>query len=192
MNSYVAPRISSFFVAILRNSWLLRAICASNLNIFNHHLLRSRLNQRFPKCGAGLGDVSTTTIEIILPTGIWNAYAGRSQWLSAAMASAGAMRQAGNCGMVPLVVVIQLDQDDAATMRTGRRDAVPERHQGHSSKHLFLQSNTYGRGHHPLAVVDGKRLRPRRAVSATVHANGKTGYANLGEAMWGVKYKFMT
>jgi len=136
--------------------------------------------------------VSTTTIEIILPAGIWNAYAGRSQWLSAATASAGAMRQAGNCSMGPLVVVTQPDQDDAATMRTGRRDAVPERHQSCGRKHIFPQSSTCGQGRHPLAVVDGKRLGPKRAVSATVHANGKTGYANLVEAMWGARYKFMT
>ena len=133
--------------------------------------------------------MSTTTIEIILPAGIWNAYADRSQWLSVATASAGAVRQAGNCSMVPLVVVTQPDQDDAATMRTGRRDAVPVRHKSCGREHLFLQSNACGQGRHPLEFVDGKRLRPKRAVSATVHANGKIGYASLVETMWGARYK---
>jgi hypothetical protein len=102
------------------------------------------------------------------------------------------MRQAGNCGVVPLVVVIQPDQDDAAAVWTRRRDAVPVCHQSCGREHIFLQSSTCGQGRHPLAVVDEKRLRPKRAVSATVHANGKTGYANLVEAMWGARYKFMT
>jgi LEA14-like dessication related protein len=43
MNSHLAPRISSFFVAKLHNSSLLRALCASNLNILSHNLLRSDL-----------------------------------------------------------------------------------------------------------------------------------------------------
>jgi hypothetical protein len=41
MNSYLAPKISSFCVAHLRNSWLLRAIRALNLNTLEHKLLRS-------------------------------------------------------------------------------------------------------------------------------------------------------
>ncbi|GBE07507.1 hypothetical protein BMS3Bbin11_01444 [bacterium BMS3Bbin11] len=43
MNSYLTPKISSFFVANLRNSQLLRAICASNLNILDRNLLRPEL-----------------------------------------------------------------------------------------------------------------------------------------------------
>ena len=45
MNSYLAPRMPSFFVAKLRNSTLLRAHCASNLNILHHHLLRPDLTR---------------------------------------------------------------------------------------------------------------------------------------------------
>jgi len=40
MNSYLAPRMPSFVVAKLRNSWLLRVLGALNLNILHHHLLR--------------------------------------------------------------------------------------------------------------------------------------------------------
>jgi len=43
MNSYLAPKMSSFIVAKLRNSQLLRALDASNLNILHHNLLRSEL-----------------------------------------------------------------------------------------------------------------------------------------------------
>ncbi|GBE07747.1 hypothetical protein BMS3Abin11_00864 [bacterium BMS3Abin11] len=43
MNSYLTPKISSLFVANLRNSQLLRAICASNLNILDRKLLRPEL-----------------------------------------------------------------------------------------------------------------------------------------------------
>jgi hypothetical protein len=43
MNSYLASKISSFFVAYLRNSSLLRAIFASNLNILDRNLLRPEL-----------------------------------------------------------------------------------------------------------------------------------------------------
>ena len=39
MNVYLAPKKSSFYVANLRNSWLLRAIGALNLNLFAHNLL---------------------------------------------------------------------------------------------------------------------------------------------------------
>jgi hypothetical protein len=46
MNSYLAPKMSSFCVANLRNSWLLRAIRALNLNILNHNLLRSEWIRR--------------------------------------------------------------------------------------------------------------------------------------------------
>ena len=41
MNSYLVSKMSIFRVANLRNSWLLRAIRALNLNIFDHNLLRS-------------------------------------------------------------------------------------------------------------------------------------------------------
>jgi len=41
MNSYFASIMFSFGVANLRNSQLLRAICALNLNIMNRNLLRS-------------------------------------------------------------------------------------------------------------------------------------------------------
>ncbi len=41
MNSYLVPKMTSFYVANLRNSQLLRAICALNLNILTHNLLRS-------------------------------------------------------------------------------------------------------------------------------------------------------
>ena len=40
MNSYLVSKISSFYVANLRNSQLLRAIRAMNLNILDHNLLR--------------------------------------------------------------------------------------------------------------------------------------------------------
>jgi len=43
MNSYLTPKISSFFVVNLRNSQLLRAIYASNLNILGRNLLRPEL-----------------------------------------------------------------------------------------------------------------------------------------------------
>ena len=43
MNLYLTPKISSFFVGNLRNSQLLRAIFASNLNILDRNLLRSEL-----------------------------------------------------------------------------------------------------------------------------------------------------
>jgi len=39
MDSHLAPKISSFGVANLRNSALLRAIRALNLKILNHNLL---------------------------------------------------------------------------------------------------------------------------------------------------------
>jgi len=41
MNSYLAPKMSSFFAANLANSSLLAAIRDLNLNILNHNLLRS-------------------------------------------------------------------------------------------------------------------------------------------------------
>ena len=41
VNSYLMPKMSSFCVANLRNSLLLRAIRALNLNILAHNLLRS-------------------------------------------------------------------------------------------------------------------------------------------------------
>ncbi len=40
MNSHLVSKMSSFCVANLHNSPLLRAIRALNLNIFNHNLLR--------------------------------------------------------------------------------------------------------------------------------------------------------
>ncbi len=43
MNAYLASRMPSFFVANLRNSRLLRAIFASNLNILNQNPLRPDL-----------------------------------------------------------------------------------------------------------------------------------------------------
>jgi len=43
MNAYLTPKISSFFVANLRNSQLLRAVYASNLNILDRNLLRPEL-----------------------------------------------------------------------------------------------------------------------------------------------------
>ncbi len=43
MNSYLAAKIFSFFVATLRNSSLLHTPCASNLNVLAHHLLRPDL-----------------------------------------------------------------------------------------------------------------------------------------------------
>ena len=41
MNSYLVSKTSSFYVANLRNSQLLRAIRALKLDILNHNLLRS-------------------------------------------------------------------------------------------------------------------------------------------------------
>jgi len=41
VNSHLTPKMSSFYVANLRNSLLLRAIRALNLNILDHNLLRS-------------------------------------------------------------------------------------------------------------------------------------------------------
>ncbi len=41
MNSYLVTKKSSFCVVNLRNSQLLRAIYALNLDILNHNLLRS-------------------------------------------------------------------------------------------------------------------------------------------------------
>ena len=43
MNEHLEPKISNFFVANLRNSWLLRAIGALNLNILNLNLFRPDL-----------------------------------------------------------------------------------------------------------------------------------------------------
>jgi hypothetical protein len=43
MNENLEPKMSNFFVANLRNSWLLRAICALNLNILNLNLFRPDL-----------------------------------------------------------------------------------------------------------------------------------------------------
>jgi hypothetical protein len=43
MNSHLTPKISIFFVEKLRNSWLLRALFASNLYILDRNLLRSEL-----------------------------------------------------------------------------------------------------------------------------------------------------
>ncbi len=40
MNAYLTPKTPGFFVANLRNSQLLRAICASNLGILDRNLLR--------------------------------------------------------------------------------------------------------------------------------------------------------
>jgi len=40
MNSYLVPKTSSFCVANLRDSLLLRAIRALKLNILDHNLLR--------------------------------------------------------------------------------------------------------------------------------------------------------
>ena len=40
MNSYLVPKISSFCVVNLRDSLLLHAIRALNLNISDHNLLR--------------------------------------------------------------------------------------------------------------------------------------------------------
>ncbi len=43
MNSHLAPKMPRYCVANLRNSGLLRAICALYRNILNHNLLRSDL-----------------------------------------------------------------------------------------------------------------------------------------------------
>ncbi len=43
MNEYLEFKMPNFFVANLRNSWLFRAICASNLNILNLNLFRPDL-----------------------------------------------------------------------------------------------------------------------------------------------------
>ena len=43
MNSYLTTKIISFFVAKLRNSQLLRALCALNLKILARHLLHPDL-----------------------------------------------------------------------------------------------------------------------------------------------------
>jgi hypothetical protein len=43
MNSYLTAKIFSFFVTKLRNSSLLRALCALNLKILARHLLRPDL-----------------------------------------------------------------------------------------------------------------------------------------------------
>jgi hypothetical protein len=43
MNENIESKISNFFVANLRNSWLLRAIRALNLNILNLNLFRPGL-----------------------------------------------------------------------------------------------------------------------------------------------------
>jgi hypothetical protein len=43
MNSHLTSKTSSFFVGNLRNSQLLRAISASNLNVLDRNLLRPEL-----------------------------------------------------------------------------------------------------------------------------------------------------
>ena len=43
MNEHLESKMSNFFVASLRNSWLLRAIGALNLNILNLNLFRPDL-----------------------------------------------------------------------------------------------------------------------------------------------------
>ncbi len=43
MDSNLTPKISIFFVYNLRNTSLLRAIIASNMNILNRNLLRPEL-----------------------------------------------------------------------------------------------------------------------------------------------------
>ena len=67
MNLYLRSKISSFFVENLRNSWLLRAISASNLNILDRNLLRPELirgslaNTQF---FLQVVDIGTTVCEI--------------------------------------------------------------------------------------------------------------------------------
>jgi len=48
MDGHLAPEISSFCVANLRNSCLLRATCALNLKIPEHEQASSGTSQRFP------------------------------------------------------------------------------------------------------------------------------------------------